>query len=121
RRRAHPEAAEQRREEILRMRRRHQREAEGGGGEDRRGATGQSADRTSLHALSPNSQFTVDVGMFRACRPEGSVVAAGRLRTGSPPLAISGTFFGSTTTLAPILTRLNRSVTSSLVMRMQPE
>src|ERR1043165_5534858 len=35
--------------------------------------------------------------------------------------ACNGAFFGSTTTLAPTLTRLNRSVTSSLVMRMQPE
>src|SRR5512139_1746194 len=61
--------------------------------------------------------------MFRAWRPEGNVVTAGRigLRTGSPPRAISGAFFGSTTTLEPTFTRLNRSVTSSLVMRIQPE
>ena len=39
----------------------------------------------------------------------------------SPPRAITGAFFGSTTTLVPTSTRLNRSVTSSLVRRIQPD
>src|SRR4029077_5813310 len=68
--------------------------------------------------------------MFIAGPPERSVVTAGRIRAGVGrtvivpvvvPLASSGAFFGSTTTLVPTSTRLKRSLTSSLVMRMQPE
>src|SRR5258706_1387332 len=79
---------------------------------------------------------------FIAGRPEDDVVATGRAgaavgrtvivpfasnplasnRLASSPLASKrGEFFGSTTTLVPISTRLNRSATSSLVRRMQPE
>ena len=51
--------------------------------------------------------------------------AAGRTgiapRASSPLASRRGEFFGSTTTLVPTLTRLNRSATSSLVRRMQPE
>jgi len=60
-----------------------------------------------------------------AWRPDGSVVIIGRDCAGTGRAATvasagSGTLFGSTTTLVPTLTRLKRSVTSSLVRRMQP-
>jgi hypothetical protein len=67
---------------------------------------------------------------FIAWRPEGAAAAgrggapAGRTAMPgllSPPRAMTGAFFGSTTTLVPTSTRLNRSATSSLVRRMQPD
>jgi len=67
---------------------------------------------------------------FIAWRPEGvAATARGCAPAGraamplllSPPRAITGAFFGSTTTFVPTLTRLNRSVTSSLVRRTQPD
>ena len=62
-----------------------------------------------------------DAVKFIACRPEV------RSRTPLPAtlmvvrVSICGAFFGSTTTLVPTSTRPNRSLTSSLVRRMQPD
>ena len=62
-----------------------------------------------------------------AWRPAGELVATGRAgaAVGRAVMvaraARCGAFFGSTTTLVPTSTRLNRSATSSLVSRMQPE
>src|SRR5271156_4138687 len=64
--------------------------------------------------------------MFIAWLPDGNLVTTGRACAGVGravivALAASGALFGSTTTLVPISTRLKRSLTSSLVRRMQPE
>src|SRR4029079_6891957 len=75
-------------------------------------------------------QLSCGAVRFSAWRPEGAVATGrGCEATGravmpvlpSPPRAITGAFFGSTTTLVPTSTRLNRSATSSLVRRMQPD
>src|SRR3954447_852837 len=69
--------------------------------------------------------------MFIAWRPDGDVVTAARggesgrtlitVRVSGALASRCGAFFGRTTTLLPTSTRLNRSATSSLVRRMQPE
>src|SRR6059058_5225776 len=58
----------------------------------------------------------------RAAPGVPAIVALSSIALGSvAPAARGNELFGRTTTLVPTSTRLNRSLTSSLVSRMQPE
>src|SRR5713226_10646370 len=72
-------------------------------------------------------QYSADVERFIAWRPEAVAIGRADAALGRTVIvrfasrAKRDPLFGSTTTLVPTSTRLNRSATSSLVRRMQPE
>src|SRR6185437_16935107 len=100
------------------------------------GAIAETLNSTTVPNASPRCQFMIASGRgcptqyreeferFIAWRPGNGIAAGARAVTGrAAPVTLAsmcGPFFGSTTTLVPTLTRLNRSATSSLVRRIQP-